>query len=127
GVWARLSALARLPVERVPAGEGVPLVRRVLEPRRGGADRRRDARRLRRRAVLRRRAALAAVDGRAHVRGDLRAGPAGGGHGPLPPEPVARSLALPALDGDPRARGGRAARGLAGARRAGAGARPPLR
>ena len=111
GLGPRLPALARLPARRSVPEEGLPLVRRVLEPRRRVLHRARDAR-ARRRGLAHARARPPREDPRdARLRRHARPGAARRGHRLLPPEPVARDLAPAAVAPRARPRRGRAARG----------------
>ena len=97
GSGPRLRALARLPGGRSAAEEGLPLLRRVLEPDRRAS---RSSRRSCSRSPRRSRAALAPPREGARVarlRRHARAGAARRDHRLLRPQPLARDLAPAAL------------------------------
>src|SRR2546426_1581374 len=106
-----MRALAGLPTRRSVPEEGLPLLRRVLEPRRGvlhGVD---DARARPWLAAHERPRAAHKGACVACLRWDAGAGAARCGHGLLPPEPVARDHAPTAFACRARTRRARAARG----------------
>ena len=110
GLRARLRALARLPAGRPVPEEGLPLVHRVLEPRRRVLHGRHDARACGRRAAHPRPRAPRQGARLDRLRRDARTGAARRDHRVLPPQPVPRDRAPLAVARGDRSRRARPAR-----------------